>query len=98
MARVNEGDEERGTMPAMALVIRPSRDADVEFIAPIYAESVRSGTASWEYEPPSLEEFAARRRDILAEGFPYLVAELDGVPVGYSYASSYRARIGYRFT
>lgn len=85
-------------MAAMALVIRPSRDEDVGFIAPIYAESVRSETASWEYEPPSIDEFAARRRDILTEGFPYLVAELDGVPVGYSYASSYRARIGYRFT
>jgi L-amino acid N-acyltransferase YncA len=82
----------------MALVIRPSRDEDVAFIAPIYAESVRTGTASWEYKAPSVEEFGARRRDILAKGFPYLVAELDGVPVGYSYASSYRARVGYRFT
>jgi phosphinothricin acetyltransferase len=81
-----------------SLVIRPSRDEDVAFVAPIYAESVRTGTASWEYEPPSVEEFAARRRDILGKGFPYFVAELDGVPVGYSYASSYRARIGYRFT
>jgi phosphinothricin acetyltransferase len=82
----------------MGLVIRPSRDEDVSFIAPIYAESVRTGTASWEYEPPSVGEFAQRRRDILAKGFPYFVAEFAGVPVGYSYASSYRARTGYRFT
>jgi phosphinothricin acetyltransferase len=82
----------------MALVIRPSHDDDVTFIAPIYAESVRTGTASWKYEPPSVEECEKRRRDILGNGCPYFVAELDGVPVGYSYASSYRARIGYRFT
>ncbi len=82
----------------MGLVIRPSRDEDVADIAPIYAESVRTGTASWEYDPPSVEEFAARRRDILSKGFPYFVAELDGKAVGYCYASSYRARIGYRFT
>jgi len=59
---------------------------------------VKTGTASWEYEPPSVEEFAARRREILAKDFPYFVAELDGNVVGYSYASSYRSRIGYRFT
>ncbi len=82
----------------MSLVIRPSGDDDVASIAPIYAESVKTGTASWEYEPPSVEEFAARRREILAKEFPYFVAELDGNVVGYSYASSYRARIGYRFT
>lgn len=82
----------------MSLVIRPSRDDDVASIAPIYAESVATGTASWEVEPPSVEEFAARRREILAKAFPYFVAELDGNVVGYSYASSYRSRIGYRFT
>lgn len=79
------------------LIIRPSRDEDVPFLHPIYANSVRIETASWEYEPPSLAEFAERRRKILDQGFPYFTAELDGKPVGYSYASSYRARIGYRF-
>jgi len=82
----------------MSLLIRPSRDDDITSIAPIYAESVKTGTASWEYEPPSVEEFAARRREILAKDFPYFVAELDGNVIGYSYASSYRSRIGYRFT
>ncbi len=82
----------------MTLLVRPSRDDDIDFIAPIYAESVLTGTASWEYAPPSTGEFAARRRDILANGFPYLVAELDGMPAGYAYASSYRARVGYRFS
>ena len=82
----------------MSLVIRPSRDNGVEIITPIYAETVRTGTASWEVEPPSVEEFAERRREIMDKGFPYFVAGVDGNVVGYSYASSYRARIGYRFT
>ena len=79
------------------LNIRPSRDEDVPALHAIYAHSVAMETASWEYEPPSLEEFTERRRKILEQGFPYFTAELDGKPVGYSYASSFRARIGYRF-
>lgn len=79
------------------LIIRPSRDEDVPALHAIYANSVATETASWEYEPPTLKEFAERRQNILAQGYPYFTAELDGNPVGYSYASSYRTRIGYRF-
>jgi L-amino acid N-acyltransferase YncA len=40
----------------------------------------------------------ARRRDALvAEGFPYLVAEIDGRVAGYAYAGPYRPRPAYRF-
>ena len=81
----------------MNLLIRPSRDEDAPAMATIYAASVANETASWEYEPPSIEEFARRRAEVLAKGFPYFAAELDGEVVGYSYASPYRARIGYRF-
>ncbi len=81
----------------MALIIRPSRDEDIRALAAIYAASVATETASWEYEAPSVEEFARRRAAILAQGFPYFAAELDDAVVGYSYASSFRARIGYRF-
>lgn len=81
----------------MKITIRESCDADIEAIAPIYAHSVASETASWEYEPPSAEEFARRRLDVIAKGFPYLVAVNAGRVIGYVYASSYRARIGYRF-
>ena len=81
----------------MNLLIRPSRDEDVPTLAAIYATSVATDTASWEYEAPGVDEFARRRCDLLASGFPYFTAELDGHVVGYSYASSYRARIGYRF-
>jgi phosphinothricin acetyltransferase len=81
----------------MNLIIRPSRDEDVPTLAGFYIASVETETASWEYDPPDVAEFARRRADILAKGYPYLVAEFDGKPVGYSYASAFRARIGYRF-
>jgi L-amino acid N-acyltransferase YncA len=81
----------------MNMLIRASVDADIGAIAAIYGASVKTETASWEYQAPSVEEVGIRRRDILAKGFPYFVAEIEGHVVGYCYASSYRARIGYRF-
>ena len=81
----------------MNLIIRPSRDEDLPATSAIYAASVATETASWEYEAPSTDEFARRRAEVLAKGFPYFAAEVDGRIVGYSYASANRARIGYRF-
>ena len=81
----------------MTLIIRSSRDEDVAASAAIYATSVATETASWEYDAPDVEEFARRRAELLANGFPYFTAALDGKVVGYSYASPFRARIGYRF-
>ena len=79
------------------VLIRASRDNDIDAIASFYQQSVATGTASWEYDPPSVEEMAKRRHAVIANGFPYLVAEMDSRLVGYCYASTYRARIGYRF-
>ena len=66
-------------------------------MAAIYAASVATETGSWEYAAPGVDEFALRRVEIIANGFPYFTAELAGRVVGYSYASAYRARTGYRF-
>ena len=56
------------------------------------------GTASFELEPPSEAEMAARMKALLDGKFPYFVAELDNAIVGYAYASLYRTRPAYRFT
>jgi L-amino acid N-acyltransferase YncA len=78
-------------------VLRPVSPADAPAILAIYAPQVLHGSASWEYEPPSLPEMERRIAAIIGQGFPYLVAEIDGALAGYSYASSYRPREGYRF-
>jgi phosphinothricin acetyltransferase len=78
--------------------LRPSMDDDVEEIAQIYRHYVLNSSATFEVEPPSRDEIANRRADILALGLPYLTAELDGKVVGYAYASLYRPRAAYRFT
>jgi len=81
-----------------ALRIRESRASDVGAILRIYAEEVRTGTASFELVAPSREEMSVRRESLLAAGFPYLVAELGDLFAGYAYAGPYRTRPAYRFT
>jgi phosphinothricin acetyltransferase len=80
------------------LIIRDSRDGDVDSIARIYGYWVTNGFGTFEYEPPAKAEVAQRREKILAAGFPHLVAELDGAVLGYTCAGPYRPRVGYRYT
>ncbi|HEX2890849.1 N-acetyltransferase family protein [Vineibacter terrae] len=78
--------------------VRDSMDADVSAIQRIYGHHVLHGAASFEEEPPSIEEMARRRHDVLQRGLPYLVAEREGKVVGYCYAGLYRTRAAYRHT
>jgi phosphinothricin acetyltransferase len=78
--------------------IRDSRPEDIPAITAIYRPAVLHGSASFETEPPDEAEIARRRADLLAAGYPHLVAEADGAVLGYAYAGAYRTRPAYRFT
>ena len=78
--------------------IRPLLEADLAAITVIYAHHVLNGASSWELSPPDLTEITTRARTLIAAGYPYLVAELDGKVVGYAYAGAYRPRPAYRNT
>jgi L-amino acid N-acyltransferase YncA len=80
------------------ITIRPSRDADVEAIAAIYAHHVLHGTGTFETEPPTAADMAARRADVLSKGLPYLVAERDGEVLGFAYCNWFKPRPAYRFS
>jgi phosphinothricin acetyltransferase len=80
----------------MGLEVRPSEDGDVGAITAIYAHYVATSDATFEEVAPSPSEMAARRRDVVERGLPYLVAVSDGAVVAYAYAHPYRGRIGYR--
>ena len=79
------------------LLIRTSRDADVPAITAIYSVAVRTGTASFELEPPDEAEIARRRAAVMGAGLPWLSAEHDGRVLGYAYAGPFRPRPAYRF-
>lgn len=82
----------------MDLLLRDVVEADIAAIAAIYAEQVDAATNSYEYQAPERDEMLRRMRAIVEAGHPYLVAERAGRLLGYAYASSYRAREGYRWT
>ncbi|MCX7273076.1 MAG: GNAT family N-acetyltransferase [Burkholderiales bacterium] len=85
--------------PALpAVQVRNSRDDDLPGIQAIYAHHVLHGTGTFEIDPPSLEDMTRRRADVLGNRFPWLVAERDGVLLGYAYANHFRTRPAYRFT
>ncbi len=79
-------------------IIRDAERRDLPAITAIYAEAVRSGTASYESEPPDLGEMT-RRWQALGEGsYPYIVAQESGSILGFAYAGPYRDRPAYRFS
>jgi len=78
--------------------IRPSREDDIPAIASIYAHHVLHGTGTFETEPPSPTEMAARRADVLGKGLPYLVAERDGALLGFAYCNWFKPRPAYRYS
>jgi len=82
----------------VAPVVRAATDADIHAITALYAAEVRDFVNTYEYDAPDAEEMLRRMHAIVAGGYPYLVAELDGRVAGYAYASSFRSRIGYRYT
>jgi L-amino acid N-acyltransferase YncA len=81
-----------------ALMIRDATVKDAAAVHAIYAHHVLHGTASYDVEPPSLEQFRDKIRWILGEGWPFLVAEREGAIAGYAYATQFRDRAAYRFT
>jgi len=80
------------------VTIRAAGAGDIAAITRIYAQAVRHGTATFEIEPPDEAEMARRQQGLLANGYPYLVAEVAGAVAGYAYAGPYRERPGYRWT
>jgi phosphinothricin acetyltransferase len=81
-----------------APTVRDATEGDVPAVQRIYAHYVLETVATFEEVPPSHDEMSARRDDVARLGLPYLVAEQDGLVVGFSYASVYRARAAYRHT
>jgi phosphinothricin acetyltransferase len=78
--------------------IRDVAESDFPAIQAIYARAVLTGRATFEEVPPSIGEMRARSAAVRAQGLPFLAADDGGAVAGYCYASSYRARVAFRFT
>lgn len=72
-------------------------DRDAEAVRDIYAPYVLNTAVTFEMDVPSVSDMHARMSNNTR--YPWLVVEReDGLVVGYSYASAFRERIGYRYT
>lgn len=89
-------DNQRQTMEPKPL-ITATTDADLPAITEIFAEEVLHGTASWAYTPPTLAEMTDKFHRLNGDNFPWLSAHYNNKIVGFSFASAYRPREGYRF-
>ncbi len=78
--------------------IRSVAAADLPAVQAIYAREVLTRTATFELEPPGVEEMGQRVEAVRSGGLPWLVAEIEGAVAGYAYAGPYRTRPAYRLT
>ncbi|MGJ5095455.1 N-acetyltransferase family protein [Bradyrhizobium oligotrophicum] len=81
------------------VLVRPSRDEDVEAMLSIYRRHVRRGVedsapGSGAPEPDDLKQ---RRKNLRNHRLPHLVATFRGEVVGYAYVVLFRKRPAYRF-
>lgn len=78
--------------------IRPSTDADMPAITAIYSHHVLHGTGTFETAPPTQQDMAARRAEVLSKGLPYLVVEDASGVLGFAYCNWFKPRPAYRFS
>ncbi len=76
------------------IIIREVQLDDAKDLLEIYGYYVENTAITFETQIPSVEEFKERILAITAK-YPYLVAEMDGKIVGYSYAHAYNVREAY---
>lgn len=75
-------------------MIRIATEKDIPAMLEIYAPYVENTTYSFEYTPPTLEQFTTRFRKYTAQ-CPWLVWEEDGAVLGYAYGSLPFERMAY---
>lgn len=80
------------------LIIRNSLPEDIPAITAIYTHHVLHGTGTFEIEPPTCEDMAGRRADVLGKGLPYLVATDGQQVLGFAYCNWFKPRPAYRFS
>ena len=75
-------------------LIRTASHADADVLREIYRPYVEATAISFELEVPTVEEFS-RRITAAVQDWSWLVAEVDGEPVGYAYGTAHRPRKAY---
>lgn len=80
---------------ANKLILRFACVDDAKALSLIYKPYVENTAVSFEYTPPSEEEFRNRISEKI-KSYPYIVAVYNGEIAGYSYASQFMPRPAYQ--
>jgi phosphinothricin acetyltransferase len=83
----------------MSIRIRAAETEDVPAILDIYNEAVLNSTATYDYEPNTLEQRVRWFEQHREQGLPILVAvNAEGRVVGWGSLSNHKERRGYQYT
>lgn len=82
------------------ILIRPSRDTDVDAMLAIYRRHIRHGVEEGvsDTETPQPDDLRDRRKNLRSRRFPHIVATRGDEVVGYAYVVLFRKRPAYRYT
>jgi phosphinothricin acetyltransferase len=92
-------DQVSETIADLPILIRPSRESDVDAMLAIYRRHIRRGIEEGVDDSgmPEPDDLRDRRKNLRDRRFPHLVATRDGEVVGYAYVVLFRKRPAYRF-
>ena len=78
------------------LTVRSARAEDALQVSEIYNHYIQTSTITFEEEPVSAAEMAARILEIQSLSYPWLVATAANDVLGYAYAGKWKARAAYK--
>src|ERR1700733_5115338 len=79
------------------IVVRPSTEDDISAMLAIYAHHIQRGLGEFDVERLHGDDIKRRRKNMLKRRLPHLVAEQNGMVIGYAYAVPFRKRPAYRY-
>lgn len=80
------------------MIIREAKKDDSAAIVAIYNHFIVNTAITFEEQAITSSDMAQRIADVQNGDLPWLVAEHDGVVIGYTYATKWRVRHAYRFS
>lgn len=82
----------------MQITIRPAQIKDIPAILEIVNYNILNSTAVYDYDPKTLGDMELWLTEKQEANWPVIVAESEGIVMGYATYGTFRTKAGYRFT